>query len=422
MKKILALILTIIISALLFSCGEKTPIVEEEKKIELGILEESLEDSMKSMFCGDTVLNETVMFIDKLEVKTLLFDIDTIISVTSYDGKTTYEEGTDYDVIDGKIRILQDSKIPCITAKKYYNVSDGMLYTEYNGKNVKTYWGEGTTMTMWQVCVNYTHKDAWNGFKQPCNAKVYEALLEKLKNKEDVTFFFYGDSITYGANSSYIVGTAPKQHSYSMLFTESIADLFGYRVKYTSTSNLANTCNVPKLSYNKELEPTITYINTAVGGWTTQNGATNFNKYVGEYIDEYGCDLFVLAFGMNDQAPSGDDLFLIQKQILDGVLEKAPNASLMIVSTMLPNPNATNGWFANQQYQEAAFLTNVETTYKANNIPCSVAQVTSMSKAVLERKAFQDYTGNNINHPNDMMTRIYAQTLLQNFIGYDNMD
>ena len=50
-----------------------------------------------------------------------------------------------------------------------------------------------------------------------------------------------------------------------------------------------------------------------------------------------------------------------------------------------------------------------------------MACVTSTSKAILEHKEFQDYSGNNINHPNDWFCRVYAQTILQTLIGYENM-
>lgn len=42
--------------------------------------------------------------------------------------------------------------------------------------------------------------------------------------------------------------------------------------------------------------------------------------------------------------------------------------------------------------------------------------------AMLEHKEFCDYSGNNINHPNDFFVRIYAQTLLRTLIGYENMN
>ena len=52
---------------------------------------------------------------------------------------------------------------------------------------------------------------------------------------------------------------------------------------------------------------------------------------------------------------------------------------------------------------------------------CDVMEMTSVSKAVLEKKAFHDYSGNNINHPNDFFSRIYAQTLLEVVVGYENI-
>lgn len=401
--------------------SEPTPTPAPEKK-ELGIKLSSLEDTMKPIFSGNTVQDETVFFLDKGEEKTLLFDIDKIESVTSYDLKTTYKEGVDYALKDGKIVCLEGGSIPCITSEKYWsdkNKAD--LVTKNGDVEMNTFWGEGTTMTDWQVRVTYTHSDSWKGFYQPSAVDQYEKLIKKLQNKEDVTFFFYGDSITFGANASFMVGTEPKQHTYSMLFTEAIADLFGYKVKFISTGKLGNTCRVPK-TYNEDNEPTITYVNTSVGGWTTRNGLTNYDKHVRTYIEKHGCDLFVLAFGMNDLNGEPDDVYGLQKAILDKVLEQSPEASLIIMSTMVPNPEATNGWYGRQPEQEERLLKGAEEDYQAKGIPCSVCQMTSTSKAIYERKAFRDSTGNNINHPNDFMVRVYAQTLLADFIGYYNLD
>ena len=43
--------------------------------------------------------------------------------------------------------------------------------------------------------------------------------------------------------------------------------------------------------------------------------------------------------------------------------------------------------------------------------------MTSMSLSILTRKDFYDYSGNNINHPNDFFGRVYAQTLLETVVG-----
>ena len=37
-------------------------------------------------------------------------------------------------------------------------------------------------------------------------------------------------------------------------------------------------------------------------------------------------------------------------------------------------------------------------------------------------KRFRDCTGNNVNHPNDFMMRVYAQTILYSMFGEDYID
>jgi hypothetical protein len=42
-----------------------------------------------------------------------------------------------------------------------------------------------------------------------------------------------------------------------------------------------------------------------------------------------------------------------------------------------------------------------------------VADMTTMHQELLKRKAFIDMTGNNVNHTNDYLTRVYAQVILE---------
>ena len=106
---------------------------------------------------------------------------------------------------------------------------------------------------------------------------------------------------------------------------------------------------------------------------------------------------------------------------MNRMIEISPNVSEVVISTMLPNPNATNGWYAQQVNQEAVFADGVIKSIQSKGIPIAMCQMTSMSSSILTRKEFKDYTGNNINHPNDFFSRVYAQTLLQTVIGYENM-
>ncbi len=362
-----------------------------------------LDSLMVPIFLGNYVEDETVMFLDYGQKKSLLYRADEILKVTSYDGARTYVRGKDYDLDMGRIVLLEGSAIPCITSEVYY-------------AGHEIYWGEGTTMTQWQVRVTYTHSEEWDGFRQPCHADVYESLLQKFEAGEDVTIVFYGDSITYGANASYIVGCQPEQESYPLMLTRALADLYDYRVHYVNTG-LSDVSRVPVKDYasSDTCKGTITYINPSVGGWSSKDGVEHFGTYVKPQIEEYGCDLFVVGFGMNEGGELPKTPVDNAKNMMQSVDKLSPDALYLAIATMVPNPNAV-GWYGRQDRQEEVFLAE-----DLMDGRCAVAQMTSVSKAVLEHKEFMDYTGNNINHPNDFFGRVYAQTLFQTLIGYENL-
>ncbi len=373
---------------------------------------------MQSIFDGTAVKNETVMFLDKGEEKSLLFPIDSIQSVTSYDGTVVYQEGVDYELVNGNIKVTANSSIPCITSAVFYNYPGSILNVYHNGQYVPTYWGEGNTMTRWQVNVNYTHSSQWTGYTQACEASSYQTFINKLENGQDVTVFFYGDSITHGANASFFCGHAPYQGTYSMLFTQTLADVYGYTVHYVQ-GGLSNTPPVPSTDYVGGTRGTITYVNTAVGGWTSQNGVDNLTAYVTNKIATYGCDFFLSGFGMNDGGVDPAETVANTRQIVDAVLAMRSDAAIVLMATMVPNINGLN-WYGNQKYQEAALQTLAQ-EYKNNGVSCAVACMTSVSLSLLDRKDYHDHTGNNVNHPNDFLSRVYAQTLFQTVIGYENV-
>ena len=403
--------------------NDTTPVTLENNSSKEGISMSDLSDLMQPFFSSKTIKDESVMFLDKGDVKTLLYPIDKIISVTSSDEKTVYKEGVDYEVVNGRLKVLENSSIPCITRATYYNYSGSRLTTIYNGQAVPTFWGE-SQMAQWQVSVTYTHSSEWNGFKQPCQSDVFENFIKKLQNGEDVTVFFSGDSITAGANSSFNGNYAPYVRTYPMLFCEALADLYGYTVKYIYVKdNLTNTApRIPSEDYVAGTNGTITYINTAVGGWRSAHGVSNIQSYILDYINKYGCDLLVLAYGMNDRhthnnAPTRNNL----KIITDSVLKIAPDANVALVATMVHNPNSNDN-NAFEKMQMGDDIMNLAEYYRASGVPCGVCDMGSVCLSLLVRKEFQDFSGNNINHPNDFFHRVYAQTLLQTVIGYENMN
>lgn len=371
---------------------------------------------MSPIFSGDTVISETVMFVSRNDRKTLLFDPTKLLSVRSYDGSVEYVRGRDYDLDkNGRLILPADSSIPCITPEVFYGAGDDSILVtrDRDGNPARTYWGEGETMTKWQVSVTYTHSGKWSGFRQE-NGGEFAGFLKKLKNGENVTVMFYGDSITYGASASFIDCYPPYQLSWPQLAVQELAREYGCSVHYVDPA-LGCTAKVPAdVKYGDR--GVITYVNTSVGGWSAADGVTSFDRHVSGFIDEYGCDLFVVAFGMNDAGRSPEEERALIKEIAEKTLKKAPNAAIMLVSTMVPNPDAINGWYGNQPLFENELLSLAE-EYRAAGVPCGVTRMTSVSLSMLERKDFCDYSGNNINHPNDFMVRVYAQTFYEALAG-----
>ncbi len=399
---------------------EAPPIKEQ---LGLNINKSDLSDIMQPIFSGTTSLKETVMFLDKGDVKSLLYPIKSVVSVTSYDGSKTYVEGTDYAVVDGKLKVLEGSSIPCITSARYYNHQGSLINTKNpaTGQMVPTFWGE-SQVKVWQVSVTYTHDDNWGDYAQESQLEVYQNFIKKLQAGEDVTVFFYGDSITWGACASFYENTAPKQGSYSLLFVQALADLFDYTVKYVNTG-LADSmacATVPAQDYVAGTRGTITYVNTAIGGWTSVDGVNKFDKFVKAPVEQYGCDLFVLAFGMNDGASAASTVSNNMKKMANELWEIQPNASVVFMATMVPHNNSN--WDHEPIKGQQAQLIRTASNLRKDGKDVAVACMTSVSQAILKHKTFNDYSGNNINHPNDWFYRVYAQTLLQTVIGYENMN
>jgi hypothetical protein len=379
---------------------------------------------MEDIFSGNTVTNETVMFLDYGESRALLYNIDRIISVKSFDGSVTYVEGVDYALVDGKIQILEGSSIPCITSAVYYDSAKYDLMTNRDGVPASTYDAEGQGMTKWQVNVEYEHSDSWSGYSQNDQSDYFADFIEKLMNGEDVTIFYFGDSITVGASSTFYNNYAPYQYGYSYLLTHALADAFGYTVKYVDTEGLKVGVikPPPAKDYVGGTRGTITYVNTAVGGWTSADGWSNFEKHVADYIKEYGCDLFVCAFGMNDIKLDASITAENIGKIVDGVISLEPDAAVMLVASMFYNNTEVNAETYNANIKaQAPALKALAENYRSTGIGCGVASVGLVSESVLERKEFRDYTGNNINHPNDFFCRVYAQTIFKALIGYENL-
>lgn len=367
------------------------------------------------MWLGNTVYDETVMFVGIDDKAPLLYNATSIVSVTSFDGKTTYVYGKDYTYTDGKLCLLPGTSIKYMPLDQYYG-GDYDLITKYNGVSTPTFWGGGAAMANYQVKVTYTHNDTSTVSIPDCSES-FADVISKLENGEDVTVFFYGDSITNGWDSSQRGNFAPYMPAWPALFTQYLAYAYGYKIEYVATlTRLQGTVNYPKVSDTYGDRGTITYINTAVSGWTVDDGYKNREKYVKDLTDEYGCDIFFFAFGMNDGFTNafdfGDAVYLTVKKLREFI----PDTSFVLVSPMLPNNENVNKNGNIKKFEDT--LKSAAALLKKDGAVCEVAPVTSVCKRLCEVKRFRDHSGNNMNHPGDYTHRIYAQVALQTVLGY----
>ncbi|MBQ8320547.1 MAG: SGNH/GDSL hydrolase family protein [Clostridia bacterium] len=242
--------------------------------------------------------------------------------------------------------------------------------------------GEEDTFTKRQVCITYKHAAPWTGKKPVGKSKVFAAALKKLSQKEPFSLLFYGDSITTGCNSSGLPqggNTPPHAESFPVMVWKKL---------------------------QKTFDTEIAYHNTAVGGWNTNNGLENFQEKV--LFSKQ--DMLVLGFGMNDGGSDVGQYAARIEEMLVRFHEENPSSPVVLLATMLPNIHSN--WLRNQPLQAAALLA-LEKKYPF----VAVADMTEMHGELLKRKRYRDMTGNNVNHPNDFLARVYAQVILKTVLG-----
>lgn len=330
---------------------------------------------------GDTVYNETLMFIGETEAP-LLYTPKRVISVLSYDLKTEYVCGEDYIVGDGKIILTENSRIPTFSLEDYYPAEavPGKCFASNVEGHPYIFFSEGSTIFQKQIHVTYQHDEKWNGFL-PQKSKKFERFFEKASRGDEVTVLFFGDSITTGANSSGRVGCEPYAETWMEMIVQSMKKHFK--------------------------NDKINYVNTAVGGKATPWALETLK----ERAIDIDPDLMFLGFGMNDGSRSPEDEGLLMRELIEKFFTACPDCDIALIAPMLPHFRL-KGFWGNQPKFEAVFQKICMEHEHIDLIP-----VTSVHTAVLEHKRYYDMTGNNVNHPNDFLARIYAQTALKVLFG-----
>ena len=261
------------------------------------------------------VLKNALNFISEIR---LAYPIKKILSVTSFDLKTVYEEGKDYYVNEnGELQIIEGGKIPYLPWANYrYNefVDDGKHIQSADALGshiVAELFAHDDGMSQWMIAVTYEHEESDIYDVNVGKSDKVPAFLNKLKKGEKVTVVSYGDSITYGwgASGMHEVKKPPFTPPYNLMVLEYLQKRF----------------NAP-----------IHHENFAVSGMSTEWGekAENVQKII-----DAKPDFVILAFGMNDAGVIHPKAFYKKMaNIITQTRNACGDVEFVIISPIMPNP------------------------------------------------------------------------------------
>lgn len=306
----------------------------------------------------------------------LLFEAKKIISVRDTYLKKEYKEGRDWKYKDGKIVLTTNSSIPFFTKDDLFFKEKKVGISMQSSKPGHfILFSEAGLLQSKQLAVTYIKKKAakWNGKIPMVADKQLPNTLAALKSGKPVNILFYGNSIESGANSSITLGQSPYLPTWPEMITLNLRE-----------------------HYNGAIE----FKNRSKGGMLARWGLEN----AGSLLNPEKPDLVVIGFGMNDGSFKVDPtIFITQiKGMIDTVKAANPNCEFIVVATMLANPDAIQCQIQKLYQQPVLDL-------EAPGI--AVADITAIHEELLKHKAYQDMTGNNVNHTNDYLARWYAQVI-----------
>ena len=340
----------------------------------------STEEILAPVWEGNVSYQESVLAVEEedgsLAPVSLLYPIGEIVSVKSASLLVAYEAEKDYSVRDGKLVIKKDGAIPVLTYSEFHPATGTSGFEDRNGGYVL--WKEGSWFHSKQIVVTYTHAEGYAGYVPEGKGRLLERTLQKLEG-DTLNLLVYGDSISTGANSSGhpSIHVSPNMPIYPELFAAGLKSLYGIE--------------------------TVNVYNASVGGTDSAWGLSNLR---GGVLDKYeDIDLALLAFGMNDTVRDAESYARNMQKMAKGLKSKYEDADILLVAPMLPNRDAYT-FYGNQAYFYGALK-----EYETQGI--AAVDVTGVHAGLLEAKRYADMTGNNVNHANDYLARVYAQTLLK---------
>jgi lysophospholipase L1-like esterase len=230
-----------------------------------------------------------------------------------------------------------------------------------------------------QIAVTYTSADVGTS---PTASQVTKLMLAKLNARKPVNILFAGDSITEGDDSTAIDKQAPNQPGYAALATAYLAKLYPGQVTMNNVS--------------------------APG-----EGSAYFTKHLAAFSNP-NTNVLVIGLGMNDP-PGGVTTEQFRANIMALIMAQRaanPACEIILVASWPSNPD----WIVSNNSQLGEYRA-VEYSIANTLSDVFVADFSTTSLQILQKKTYADITGSGAAHPNDFMYVVFAQILLKTMLG-----
>lgn len=254
-----------------------------------------LDQYMRPFWTGDTIYNEPVLLMSRHGAAAsgrLLYRPRHVLSVTSYDLKTTYRPGRDYQWKGDTIMRMPGSAMPFKTPA-FFPGDDLAWY------HIESQW----------ISVTYTHADRWDGPIPSYKGDELPLTTARLSAKKPLTIVAYGMSITRGMDVSGYDKVPPYMPPYVTLFARQLGKLYD--------------------------DPAIRLYNAGLPGATAEWGA----EYADTYVNPLRPDLVIVDFGMNDfwnDTPAQFKRYI--ETIMRKIRSKRPHVEFLLLSNMQFDP------------------------------------------------------------------------------------
>lgn len=352
----------------------------------------SLNASVVPVWNSKNIYRETVSFIGQDDVATLMYTPTRIVKVYDYYLQKEYVENEDFIVSGNTIKLTENTGINFWERKDYYYAGPQGAYELPTDKGYLKF--SEVVPNTHQISVYYEHDGKYMGKIPVGQSDKFAFVNDKVKNGGVLNICVIGDSITKGCGSSgYIMTSEPTRNS--------LPGGDPYKIAFPSYINLVK-------DFIESKGVTVNLCNTAVGGTGVSNGMYQIGQWT------ITPDLAIIAFGMNDAKVAVDTFKEKTRELIEKVRELNSQCEILLVSSMIPNPDIID-WLGNiAAFEEKSLLPLLSAYDKIGLSP-----MTSVSESIYNSigKKFEDINSNSVNHPNDFLHGIYAQTALTVIFG-----